>query len=190
MIREEPQKVKIFPSGGVSWDKNRETEQKETFITLSWWVTNSLRRMAIARAPITGVRIKSEVDYSVTQALEGDFLLASFGNRPVDITLDGLYIYDTVGCDESFLTRTIKATWHITLPELYAKTRVSEHPEQRIQVDIANKGVYICAVVGLEMWTDANSSYTGIVKYKLHLIGTDLRTWTDKILESLDWLNI
>ena len=129
-----------------------------------------LSEVLFASAPVTGVKITQTVDYSITKALDKDFLIAAFGDQPVSIVLEGLSIYAT---SPDNYTPDADA-----LPNFYKEYRISKNQDSRVKVGIAglNSGgaAFTCAVVGLEMSASSSTISSGLGSYKLILIGVEI----------------
>ena len=61
----------------------------KVFITIAS-AGGPLKNIIVASAPITSVSISNASDTFVNKALSGDFMIASFGERPVNIRVTGV----------------------------------------------------------------------------------------------------
>lgn len=111
----------------------------------------------LARAPITGVNIKQLADYSVTKALDNDFLVTTFGDTPVQIDLTGLNIYNMNGCA---ITDSKESRAQVLA--YYKKKKISSNLKIRFDISIATgsggpSATFRCVLVSLNVKNDASS---------------------------------
>ena len=130
--------------------------------------------IVLGYAPITGVDIKQLTDFSVTKSLDRDFLIATFGDTPVQITLKGLNFFNLNGC-----TLLGNSASNDQIMEFYKKNRLSTDRFKRFDIAIAistnNTVVFRCVIVGLD--TQNTASQDGLsnmlYSYTMTLIGVD-----------------
>jgi hypothetical protein len=144
---------------------------KVAYITISEAYGDNI---ILGYAPITGVDIKQLTDYSVTKSLFGDFLVSTFGDTPVMITLRGLNFFNINGC---LLTGQKESKTQIM--DFYKENRVSSAPSKRFDISIATSSTstsaFRCVIVGLDtqnMSTDDGISNI-LYNYTMTLIGVD-----------------
>lgn len=111
----------------------------------------------LARAPITGVNIKQLADYSVTKALDNDFLVTTFGDTPVQIDLTGMNIYNMNGCNI-----VDSAASKAQILSYYKKKKISSNLKIRFDISIATgsggpSSTFRCVLVALNVKNDASS---------------------------------
>lgn len=137
-----------------------------TYITLAADGGEKLRDVLITTAPANRISIDESVDFSLHKALSGNFLVSSFGYKPVTITINGLDIYqDTCG------TYTGKET----VQSFYDKWNVHANKNARIIVGMATAGgsgrSYSCVLVSLQRVTAQELEVSGVGKYVMTLYG-------------------
>ena len=203
-------RLKVFEAGpnktvGVT---GHTLGQGKAFITFHSKAGNALDGILLATAPLGGVQISQTVDYSVTKALGRDFHVATFGNRPVQIVLDGISVHH-MGHKRGMTGGEIAgsagraALWglvnpvlglasgvkdyvkdkfthhYFTIPQFYKENRVSDNRAARVTVGIAGlengAEAFSCIVVGLELSAKGEEAYAGTSKYRLTLIGVNLK---------------
>lgn len=136
-----------------------------TYITLAADGGEKLRNILITTAPANRISIDESVDFSLNKALSGDFLVSSFGYKPVMITINGLDIYQdncTSGSKE-------------TVQSFYDKWNVHANKNARIVVGMATAGSsgrsYSCVLVSLQRVTAQELEVSGVGKYVMTLYG-------------------
>jgi hypothetical protein len=165
--------MQIFsPTGSISTYK-QVADGKKAYITLS--AVGSEQGLLVGSAPITGVDIKQLTDYSVTKSLNKDFLVATFGDTPIQITLHGLNFFNMNGCalnmgDEADNRQIL---------DFYKENRLSTDPSKRFDVAIASDESatvsFRCVIVGLTTQNQSASDGTNnrVYDYSMSLIGVD-----------------
>lgn len=128
--------------------------------------------IALGYAPITGVAIRQLTDYSVTKSLDQDFLVATFGDTPTQITLKGLNFFNINGCQ---LAGSNESKQQIM--DFYDQNKLSTDRTRRFDIAIATSSsstaAFRCVIVGL----DAQNQATGdglsnvMYNYTMQLIG-------------------
>jgi hypothetical protein len=126
--------------------------------------------VVLATAPILGLSVEERADCSITKALNGDFVIASFGDTPVKLTISGVSILYTI-CQD----RDNKATKGSSVASFFKSNKISTDATKRIKVAIASSPTdtttYTCALIGYD--TSFNEEYNeyNASRYTLHLIG-------------------
>ena len=165
----------INPIGGISQSIIKSTDNV-AFITL---YRNRAKRgknipldnnakwptVHLAMAPVTGVEIQQLTDYSVTKSLDTDFLVATFGDNPVQITLRGVNFFNVSGCGEQQY-----------ISDFYDSNKLSTNKNARFDVAIAsnktNTVAFRCVLVGMTMSHDTTVHAGQIMyNYTLSFIG-------------------
>lgn len=155
--------AKIFggAGGGVAWLDTDTTGY--SYITISG---SSIESFLTGRAPATDIQINTSADYSINKTLKGDFLVSSFGLRPVDISIDGFDIYTAQGCSELSTKERVQVFW--------STYNVHADKDARVTVSINNL-VYRCVLLAMESGYSSSAQDTaGIGTYKLNFIGVDV----------------
>lgn len=126
-------------------------------------------------APITGVDIRQLTDFSVTKSLNRDFLVATFGDTPVQITIKGLNFFNLNGCalkDDDVGSRE-------QIMDFYKQNKLSAAPYDRFDVAITKSGEtavsFRCVIVGLDTQNESTTDGTSnlFYRYTMSLIGVD-----------------
>lgn len=176
-------KLNIFaPLGAVSQNV---LKGASSFITIKR-VTNrdpattKMQRTSIntllASAPATSISIQQLTDFSITKALDNDFLVTAFGDTPVKIELKGINI---IGIDNCYLEEKNSETVKTQILDFYAKHKVSADLQARFDVAISNgpnqpASCFRCVIVALNVVNSNQSGVNAIHKmydYSLSLIG-------------------
>ena len=171
--KKEADKHFMNPLGGISQSIIKSTDNI-AFITITVNSTGSgktgtgMSKVQLAMAPVTGVEIQQMSDYSVTKSLDQDFLISTFGDTPVQITLRGVNFFNLGDCYQG------KAYKYIS--DFYDDNKVSSNKNIRFDVAIASaktKAVaFRCVLVGLNMVNDTNTPAGQIMyNYTLSFIG-------------------
>ena len=123
----------------------------------------------IASAPMLGIRIEERSDCNITKSLAGDFLISSFGDSPVKISIDGMNIIRQV-CSNKSATGD-----YPSITDFFDKNKVSTDIKKRVKLIIATsantKKTYNCAIIGFDTVLDTEYNEYGSNRYSLHLIG-------------------
>lgn len=148
--------------------RTADRSQRGTYIVINGSAGSALRSSFTGRAPLTGVNVSENVDAAITQTLNNDLLVNSFGYTPVTITLRGLDLYAGI-C--SSMARGV------SLPAFFAMYNVHRNPTARLDVGIYRGGqgaTYRCVVLALSSGAEASSSKHGVGEYTLTLMGVHL----------------
>ncbi len=160
-------------TGGISRHSlvTHEKNKPSAFITITTTSGDFLHGVA----PVTGVLINQLTDFSVTKSLDKDFLVATFGDTPVRITLKGINFFNLNGCDlgQSRLSKK-------QILNFYKDNRVSTNINNRVDISIAtgkNEPAvsFRCIITGLDVQNNASNDGTSNVYYEygMSLIGVD-----------------
>lgn len=121
--------------------------------------------------PVTGLQIGEGVDYSITKALNLDFLLASFGDSPVTIVLRGVSFDEVPEC----LPANGKSTGakQDRAMEFYDKYKLSKDITNRVDIGISTTNIsYRCALIAMEASKSGEGNGNqNIYNYTMKLIG-------------------
>ena len=109
-----------------------------------------------AQAPVLGIRIDQQVDFSLSKTLQGNFNLVTFEDLPVVISINGMRNLYT-GC---------KNNTNGSISQLYKKMKASSK-KQLLQLTI-DKTTYKGVIVS---FTQANTETPGILTYSLTIFG-------------------
>lgn len=136
--------------------------------TLSDSASSKWSRVQLAMAPVTGVDIQQMTDYSITKSLDKDFLIATFGDTPVQITLRGVNFFNLGDCYKGNAYRYIS--------DFYDDNKLSSNKNIRFDVAIAssksNAVAFRCVLVGLSLANDTTTHAGQIMaSYTLSFIG-------------------
>ena len=125
----------------------------------------------LAFAPVTGISIKQLTDHTVNKALSGDFMLATFGDTPVDIQLSGLCFFGS-GCGGMF-----ESLSDDDIMAFYARNKVSENPTARLDITMAtSKNAFRCALIGMRSQSTNDAELNGLLyTYNLSLVGVPIK---------------
>lgn len=159
-------RIPIFNNtGGVSIADMKARER--AFITFT---SPQMSRVLVTTAPVTGVKITQQVDFNLTKTFGRDFLIATFGDQPVNIALEGLNIYNS-DCNSLVTGQTNQ------IVAFYNANKVSTNLKQRVDVGIYGVGAtkaFRCALVGLSVSADGGSASSGVYGYRLVMLGVPL----------------
>jgi hypothetical protein len=123
-----------------------------------------------ASAPITSISIRQNTDVTITKNLDKGFLIAAFGDSPVEITINGLSVYK-LSCRD-------KTKGADSIQQFFNKHKISNGDDKRLLLSINTGGkssyieTYTCALVGCDISSYDQTPEAGLYKYKLSLIGT------------------
>lgn len=161
--------IKIFNSniGGASISN---IGKGRAFITFSGGAGgDALGAVVAASAPVTGVTVTQKVDYAITKALSKDFLVSTFGDSPVSITISGIELLN-LEC-----TTTNK---YSSIVDFYDKNKLSTNIMTRLNVGIsvgADAVSYTCVLLGLTLQADTrNDMGNSTSSYVLDMLGVKL----------------
>ena len=108
-----------------------------------------------AQAPVVGIRVDQQVDFSLAKTLQGNFNLVTFQDLPVTISITGMRsLYTTCGDSTA------------NIGDLYKKMKAGVKKEL-IQLTL-DKSVYRGVIVA---FTQANTEIPGILTYSLTIFG-------------------
>lgn len=101
-----------------------EPVDRDVFISLLATEAMSVPDMLLMKAPITGVEFSNNVDYSLQRSFSDDWILCSFGFRPIEIMLSGVEL----------LASACKG---LSIQSFYDKYNVRSNPSARLMVGIS-----------------------------------------------------
>ena len=135
-------------------------------------------RTILASAPVTAVNIKQLTDFSITKSLSNDFLVASFGDTPVQIQMQGINI---IGINNCMLEASSSDSTRTQIMEFYKKNKVSSDLTARFDVAIAqgpNQPAvgFRCIIIALDVNNSNQSGMNTVHKtynYSMSLIGAN-----------------
>jgi hypothetical protein len=142
-----------------------------TYITMWADAGDALGAVLMSTAPASRIRITEGVDYTLSKSLSGDFLVSTFGHKPLTIEIDGFDI---------FYDRCKVAADKPTVQAFYDKWNVHVNKDARINVGMAGASgagtAYRCVLVALTRSTDAVSGLDteGVGSYNMVLLGAQL----------------
>lgn len=167
--------INIFgPFGSINKSILATPEQSgfQSFITIT--VADS-DEILLGMVPVTGVRINQLTDFSLTKSLDRDFLVATFGDTPTRIQLDGLTFFNLNGCA---LTGSKGEKQQIM--NFYKENRLSTDINKRIDISIASGAgevpvAFRTVLVGLDTANKSNEAGLSNVmaNYTMTLIGVE-----------------
>lgn len=139
--------------------------QGTAFITLWADGGDALTNMLNTTAPAEKITIDENVDLTLNKALGGDFLVETFGHKPVSIYIEGLDLY-SMECDD---------IRNGTIQDFYDKWNVHDNKTARVRMGIANplssgKSFY-CVIVGLRRMANSSIKADGVGRYAMSLVG-------------------
>jgi hypothetical protein len=133
------------------------------YFTLSSSSGNALKALFMGSAPATHVSITEAVDYDLHKAMNGGYVVASFGYAPVKIIMSGVDIYaDAANCVR--YNSDIKGWWD--------RYNLHAAPDERVELGIYSRdgtAVYSCIVINIVR--EANGSTGNYGAYQITLIG-------------------
>lgn len=139
---------------------------RSAYVTLWADGGKALASVLALTAPADNIRIDEGVDYTLSKSLAGDFMVATFGHKPVTITISGFDIYNDP-CLEQRGALTVQA--------FYDKWNVHNNKEARINVGMAGSTgagtAYRCVLVALQRHTAQELTVDGVGKYTMMLFG-------------------
>ena len=125
----------------------------------------------LAMAPMTEIEIRQLTDYSITKSLENDFIVATFGDTPVSITIRGINFFglecklgqEVHWFDYLLFRAGDKKKENQQILDFYNRNKLSANPSARFDVAIASSepdgdqdtATYRCVVVGLDIINNA-----------------------------------
>ena len=163
-----PKNIKIFSGAdsGVVFQRLRSKSDK-VYFTLASSAGKSLKTILMGSAPAVSMKVTEAVDYDMHKALNGGFLVASFGYAPIQIDIQGIDIWNpTKGCN-SKLSGDIKGWWD--------KYNLHADPNTRIRLGIttaSGNASYDCITTNLVRSVQAANTTLG--SYALNIIGVRL----------------
>ena len=149
------------------------------FITMSSVDTNNSntasakagKTIMMAYAPITGVNVKQSVDFSLTKGLNKDYLVYTFGDSVVTITLSGINFYKITKCQEQYFGKNT----YKSVMEFYKNNKLSTNLRKRVDIAISDPSgtsTFRCALIGLTVSNDSSNDISGSAyAYSMTLIG-------------------
>lgn len=153
----------LFKSPSISYSAD---PQYKAFVTFSGASGAILGNVLTACAPATGIIISQNVDVSAMKSLGNSLLLATFGDAPVSIVMDGLNLYTQPGGTKN----------GDTIADFYRKYKLSATAGI---VDVGITGLqsgsaaFRCVITGLELkTTDTVVSEYG--SYRMTLLGVSI----------------
>lgn len=151
--------------GGVS---RQQLAGNTTYITFLAEGGGALSKLLAATAPAEQVRIDAGVDFSLSKSLAGDFLVSTFGYRPVMIVISGLDIYN----DPCLIAA---GGGQETVQSFFDKWNVHANKTARIDVGMASAGssgvAYRCVLVDLKRMSAQELTGGGVGRYVMTLYG-------------------
>lgn len=151
--------------GGVARQK---LAGNTTYITFQADAGNALGAVLAATAPAEQVRIDEGVDFALNKSLAGDFLVSTFGYRPVVIVISGLDIYN----DPCLMN---EGKGQETVQSFFDKWNVHANKKARIDVGLASAGgagiAYRCVLVDLKRISAQELTGGGVGRYTMTLYG-------------------
>lgn len=163
--------INIFPNGGRV-EAHQVTDTTSPAYARLVLTDSSSSTILIATAPMLGITIEERADCNVTKALDGNFLITSFGDSPVKINITGMNILKKIcnNTDESTYT---------SMSAFFDKNKVSADVHKRIKLIIATSysetKSYVCAIIGYDTVFREDDNEFGINTYSLHLIGVAVK---------------
>lgn len=166
------------PQGSISRSllDTHSHNKTQAFITIS---SVGKSGILLGSAPVTGVKISQLTDFSVTKSLDMDFLVATFGDTPTRIQINGLSFFNLNGCNigNSKLDNQ-------QILNFYRENKLSNKSTNRVDVSIAS-GVgeppvaFRCVIVGLDTQNQATENGVSNISYSytMTLVGVDKQTW-------------
>lgn len=146
----------IFETPGII----QGTPLKQGYTCLAIKLNSDQDMPYFSQAPVIGIRIDQQVDFSLAKTLAGNFNLVTFEDLPVTITLRGirsLYSF----CD---------ANKGQSIGQMYKKLKAASSGQlQAVDITIGGKEQYKAVIVA---FTQASSDEApGILSYNLTLFG-------------------
>lgn len=114
-----------------------------------------------SEAPILGIRIDQQVDFSLAKTLAGNFNLVTFQDLPVTINISGMRSLYKNTCQGS------KNGGNIA--QLYKNLKASSGKAQTLEIVIGGTDHYKTVIVALTEQSDERSP--GLLSYSLTLFG-------------------
>lgn len=131
----------------------------------------ALKNVLQGRAPSTGIVIEQKVDCSISKSLKKDFIVDTFGDSPVQITLEGLTILNAACLGNG-------AGNGLTMEEFYEKYKLSANLSSRVVLGLSDGGkngnsgkMFTCVLLGLQSSSTQNEARSGTIRYRLTLVG-------------------
>lgn len=159
----------MFDNGSYTGGISRQTlPGNTTYITLWADGGEALSGLLSTSAPAEQIRIDAGVDYSFNKSLDGDFLVSTFGYRPVMIVINGLDIYNDTCV-------TLAGGNRETVQSFFDKWNVHANKKARINVGMASAGssgvAYKCVLVELKRESAQELTAGGVGRYTMVLYG-------------------
>lgn len=127
-----------------------------------------MSKLLAATAPAEQIRVDAGVDFSLSKSLAGDFLVSTFGYRPVMIVISGLDIYN----DPCLIA---SGEGQETVQSFFDKWNVHANKTARIDVGMASAGssgvAYRCVLVDLKRMSAQELTGGGVGRYVMTLYG-------------------
>jgi hypothetical protein len=139
------------------------------YITLWGDDGDALNDILTTTAPAEQIRVESGVDFALNKSLAGDFLVSTFGYKPVLIVISGLDIYKDP-CQDKYGDSVE------TVQSFFNRWNVHANKKARINVGMASAGstgvAYRCVLVDLKRVTAQELKVGGVGRYTMTLYGT------------------
>ena len=160
--------IRVFAdnSAGAVFHKLDTTSDKAYF-TLAATAGDKLKTVLMGSAPALSVKVTEAVDFDMHKALNGGFLVASFGYAPIQIEIQGIDIWNPSRTCNADLKGDIKSWWDTY--NLHAA------PNERIKLSLTRSGSntsYACITTNLVRSVKASEATIG--EYALSIIGVRL----------------
>ena len=121
--------------------------------------------------PVAGLSVDQGVDHTIAKTLGDEFLVSEFGNRPVQVSLNGVNFFGPVCGDDDWGTQNKQAL------DFYEKYKLSSNPDIRLALSITEgrtqAGQFTCVLTKLRVVGPAveKSGTIPLYTYNLTLIG-------------------
>lgn len=152
-------------NGGIS---KQQLRGNTTYITFMAEGGSALGKLLAATAPAEQISIDAGVDFALSKSLAGDFLVSTFGYKPVTIVISGLDIYS----DPCLVAA---GGGQDTVQSFFDKWNVHVNKKARIDVGMASAGssgvAYRCVLVSLRRASAQELTGGGVGRYVMTLYG-------------------
>ena len=161
----------VYKTPLIYTDNSGQQITNVAFITISEAGGDTI---VLGYAPITGVAIRQLTDYSITKSLNKDFLVATFGDTPTQITISGINFFNINGCELAGDTESKEQ-----IMDFYSKNKLSADRNKRFDVAIAasrdSTAAFRCVIVGLDTQNQYSTDGLSNVMYKytMQLVGVE-----------------
>jgi hypothetical protein len=118
--------------------------------------------------PVSGLSVDQGVDHSISKTLNKDFLITEFGDKPVQITMNGVNFFGPECSGDDWGTSDKQAL------DFYEMYKLSSDPQQRLHLSITDaktkNGSFSCVLVNMKTIGPAMDRQGTVPLYSYNMI--------------------